>query len=262
MPMLRCRSLLLAALLLAIPAAGAVSIERATGIGPGTHLLIDMDGQTFGCTAGWVFRDATSYYLSTAGHCLIPEGTSATHGAGHDAATDSVVRACIDACTFGGQSGFLLTGTTVALGPVAYARQSAGGVDIGNDFGLVRIPASLVPQLRFSLPGWGIATSARDMRAGETTCYYGAGAAVGETFATMARSGVAIGTGADGSWRMAAPSAVGDSGAAVAICTPGADIAAAGVLTHLAAGTIAGTTLGKGAALATEAGLHVAPVLQ
>lgn len=262
----RCRSLILVALLALAPLASAALPaplpQGATGIGPGTHLLIDIGDDTFGCTAGWLWQDGSGYLLSAAGHCFLPEGSVATHGPGADTAGASRVSACVSACDFGGQSGFLLTGELVDLGPLAYARQTVGDDPIGNDFGLVRIPAWLVPQLRPDMPVYGKATLARDIVPGDPICFFGAGAAVGETSPTMARRGVGLMTLGDGSWRMAAPSAVGDSGAAVATCTPdGRAVAAAGVLTHLAGGMIAGTTMARSQEMAREAGLHVQPYL-
>lgn len=257
--------MILAALLLGAPLAAAglpVLPPGATGIGPGTHLLVEIEGSTFGCTAGWIWREASAYYLSAAGHCFLPEGGIATHGPGATGDRASRVQACVADCQFGGQAGFLLTGTLVDLGPVVYARQIHGERETGNDFGLVRIPDALVAQMRPGLPVWGAPSLARNIVAGDVVCFFGAGAVVGETSATMARRGVGLLTLNDGSWRIVAPSAVGDSGAALATCTPdGRAIAAAGVITHLAGGMIAGTTMARSAEMAREAGLHVTPWL-
>jgi hypothetical protein len=79
---------------------------------------------------------------------------------------------------------------------------------------------------------------------------------LGEVFLTKARAGVGIGS--DGkSWRADIPSLEGDSGSAVNIC--GSPAPAAGILTHrvIGLGLIAGTTVGRAAAMAQEAGLQV-----
>lgn len=255
-------SLLLVAIL-AAPAVMAVPLpQEAVGIGPGTHLLTTIDGRTFSCTAGWVWRDAGAYYLSAAGHCFLPIDATATHGPGADSAGASRVRACIASCSFGGTTGFFLTGQLVDLGPLVYARQAVGTTEIGNDFGLVRIPDALLSELRPGLPVWGKASRTRDVVPGDVACFYGAGSVVGETSHTMARAGVGVLTLADGSWRVAAPSNVGDSGAAMATCTPdGRAVAAVGVITHLSSGGIAGTTMARGQEMAREAGLHIVPHL-
>lgn len=250
------------ALVATTPAAAALVPQVAEGLGPGTHLLVDVDGQTFGCTAAWVYRDgAGERYLSTAGHCLLSPFSVATHGPDADGPSDARVRACIDRCVFGGQTGFLLSGRTVELGSVAYARQFGFGGAVGNDFGLVRIPRALDGEVRYGLPEFGEAARVRDVRLGDHMCYYGAGLATGETFLTMGREGVGLAT-IGTSWRMAGASAEGDSGAAVATCDAQGDaVAAAGILTHLTPGGVAGTTMGRAAQMAREAGLVVTPVL-
>lgn len=256
--------LLLVSLLLAPAAAAALPVlpTGATGLGPGTHLLVEVGEETYGCTAGWLWRDASGFLLSAAGHCFLAENASATHGPGASGVRASRVWACVAECQFGGQTGFLLTGSLVELGAVAYARQTLGEDEIGNDFGLVRVPDALVPQLRPGLPVFGAPTRVRNVVAGDAVCFFGAGALVGETSATMARRGAGLLTLDDGSWRIAAPSAVGDSGAAIATCTPdGRALAAAGVITHLAGGAIAGTTMARGQEMAREAGLTLAPWL-
>lgn len=245
---------------------GAPAPALATGIGPGSHLLIDRSDGTYACTANWVWRSAGALHLGAAGHCFLQEGETATHGPGADADVSALsVRVCVADCRFGGQTGFLLEGTTRALGPVAYARQTVGGKDVGNDFGLVRIPDELAGEVRTGLPVWGAAPAVKEVRAGALTCHYGNGMAVGETFPTMARLGVGYGSQPDGSWRIATASAPGDSGAALATCVADAEgtraVAASGVLTHLAGGLVAGTTMARAQQMALEARLSVAPVL-
>lgn len=238
----------------------------ATGLGPGTYLLSEIDGSTYACTANWAWTDGSAYYLGAAGHCFLAQDKTATHGPGRDANASGVrVRACVYACEFSGTLDFLLTGDTVELGPVVYARQARGGVEIGEDFGLVRIPDALVHEIRSALPVWGRPPAPSSLRAGDLACVYGNGVGVGETYLTKARMGVGIVTLDGVSWRAAIPSAPGDSGSAVAECGVwlGGTRAtgAVGVLTHLSSGGTAGTTLAQSARLAKEAGLTVQPVL-
>lgn len=238
----------------------------ATGLGPGTFLLTQIAGVTYLCTANWAWTDGAAYYLGAAGHCFLGEAETSSHGAGHDADVSTVkVRACIADCEFSGDLDFLLSGTTVDLGEVAYARQTRGGVDIGNDFGLVRIPDGLVGEIRSELPVWGRAPAVRGLRAGDVACLYGNGVGVGEVYLTKARSGAGLVTLVDGSWRAAIPSAPGDSGSAVATCSATLAgtraVGAIGILTHLSSAGTAGTTIGQAIVLAREAGLAVQPVL-
>jgi len=60
-----------------------VTPAMAQNIGPGSHLLIEIPGAgTFGCTANFVWASGGTRYLGAAGHCFLPEGTTATHGPG------------------------------------------------------------------------------------------------------------------------------------------------------------------------------------
>lgn len=245
---------------------GAPMPADATGIGPGAMLLSTIEGATYLCTANWVWRSGGAYYLGAAGHCFLPEGKTSTHGADRDYDTSNVrVRVCVAECKFGGQLGFLLRGTTVDLGQVAYARQTRAEFDIGNDFGIVRIPDDLLGSVRHDVPVWGRTSSVANVQTGDISCHYGHAAVFGEVFATKARAGTGILTLPDGSWRSAVASNQGDSGAAVAICriVNGAleARAAYGILTHLSGMGVAGTTVARAVELAAEAGMSIAPSL-
>jgi hypothetical protein len=251
-----------------------VTPGMASNIGPGSHLLIEIPGAgTFGCTANFVWQGGGTRYLGAAGHCFVPEGLSATHGEGADFNGAGVrVSVCVSNCSFGGQSGFVVTGTMVVLGSVAYARQTAADGDVGNDFGIVEIPSSLAALVRPSMPVFGGPTSIEDVSLGATLCHYGNGVVVGETFLTMARAGVGGGTNA-AYWFADLVAAPGDSGSAVVTCgLSGTDLqgqGAAGVLTHLGVelgvpqhGFVLGTTIGRAIEMAQEAGLAISPVFQ
>jgi hypothetical protein len=251
-----------------IPAA-LVTPAMAQNIGPGSHLLIDIPGAgTFGCTANFVWAAGSARYLGAAGHCFIPEGTTATHGPGADFnAAGVIVRVCVSNCSFGGETGFTLTGNLVQLGAVAYARQTAASGDIGNDFGVVAIPAALASMIRPAMPVFGGPTTIDTIDTGEPVCHYGNGVIVGEAFVTMARVGVGGGSTAD-SWSGALVAAPGDSGSAVVTCDVNANgvqgRGAAGVLTHLGVGTegwVFGTTVARAIDMATEAGLALQVVV-
>jgi len=249
----------------------AVTPAMAENIGPGSHLIIDIPGAgTFGCTANFIWASGATRYLGAAGHCFIPEGTTATHGPGADFNASGVrVSVCVSNCSFGGESGFTLTGDLVVLGAVAYARQTAADGDIGNDFGVVTIPAALAPQVRPSMPVFGGPTTTEEVAQFEPLCHYGNGVVVGETFVTMARVGVAGGS-TPSYWMGDLAAAPGDSGSAVVTCdVNGTDVrgrGAAGVLTHLGvevgaqSGFVFGTTIGRAIEMAREANLSLALV--
>src|SRR5207248_9647320 len=156
----------------------------------------------------------SAQYLGASDTCCIPEGTTAPHGPGADVdASGDSVYLCVSNCSFGGETGFILTGDLVRLGTVAYARQSAADGDIGNDFGIVTIPASLASLIRPSMPVFGGPTTVEQVAQGEPLCHYGNGVIVGETFLTMARIGVGAGS-TPTYWTGDLAAAPGDSGSA------------------------------------------------
>jgi hypothetical protein len=241
----------------------ATSTPPATGIGPGSHLIIFRPDGEFACTANFVWKSGTTQYLGAAGHCFLAPNQTATHGPGTHANVSKVrVSVCVSGCYFGGQTGFIVTGTLVPLGAVAYARQTQNGQDIGNDFGLVTIPASLASQVRRSLPVWGGPTQRAATDAiGSVLCHYGYGVAAGETFPTQARTGIGMGATSD-AWYADLAAAPGDSGSAVETCAPSSTsglhgVGAVGILTHLTVGSsvTAGTTVAKAITMAKQAGL-------
>jgi len=251
-----------------VPAA-LVTPAMAQNIGPGSHLLIDIPNEgTFGCTANFVWVSGNVRYLGAAGHCFLPASAVATHGPGANYnASGVVVRVCVSDCSFGGETGFTVTGTLVQLDAVAYARQTAASGNIGNDFGLVTIPTALASMVRPSMPVFGGPTGTDTITQGELVCHYGNGVIVGETWVTMARVGVGSGSNAS-AWSAVLAAAPGDSGSAVETCDSGLNgvtgRGAAGVLTHLAVstqGVVFGTTVARAIAMAREAGLFLSVVL-
>jgi hypothetical protein len=221
------------------------------GIGPGSYLLIDQtDGNSYICTANFVWNGVGAKYLGAAGHCFLPEGVQAAPTS-NPGKYVTRVQVCVSDCLFGGQLGAVIEGTFVTLGPVAYARQEQGaGNDVGHDFGLVTIPAGTAG-VRTSLPVWGGPTGEGTIRLGQPVCLYGNAAGLGEVFATKARAGLGSST-HDGAWFANMPSAPGDSGSAVVNCPGLTGTTAVGILTHLATdgtGVIAGTTVAQAKAM-------------
>ena len=103
------------------------------------------------------------------------------------------------------------------------------------------------------MPVWGGPNGSASISSGEPLCLYGNGEAVGETFPTKARAGVAEEQVA-GAWYAAIPSAPGDSGSAVVNCS---SLAATGILTHLVVGVpsgVAGTTVAQAISMASSDG--------
>jgi hypothetical protein len=219
-----------------------------------------------------VWADGATRYLGAAGHCFLAEGTTATHGSGADFDASGVrVFVCVSNCSFGGQTGFTLTGDLVELGAVAYARQTDVDGDVGNDFGIVTIPPALASRIRPSMPVFGGPTTTATVALGQPVCHYGNGVLVGESFVTMARVGVGGGSTAK-YWMGDLAAAPGDSGSAVVTCElSGTDLVgrgAAGVLTHLGVevigpehGFVLGTTIARAIEMAREAGVMLTLVL-
>jgi hypothetical protein len=241
---------------------------EATGIGPGSHLLIEMQGGLYGCTASYVFTTGSQLLLSAAGHCFLPQDRTATHGTDADwNGNDTQVRVCVSECSFGGQTGFLIEGTTVPLGRVAYARQAQDrdGEQVGWDFGVVEIPSSLEPLVRTTMPVFGGPVEEGTLATGDQVCHYGNGVVVGEVWPTMGRTGFGLLSDPD-AWFAGTAAAPGDSGSALQTCVPGdtglQGVAAIGTLTHITSLGIAGTTNAKSVAMAADdAGLRLSIVL-
>ncbi len=254
--------------------------EPATGIQPGSQLIITIDGAgTFGCSANFVWRDTSTtiggddevddperhpLYIGAAGHCFLAGGKNATENAKRDGESDdnlqptdraTSVKICKD-CTFGGAAGLsVIDGETYELGDVVYARQNLpDGTQVGHDFGLVRIPEELRPAVDPSIPQFGGPIGVEDgpVPQGETVCQFGAGVGNGEVFATQATRGVSEGgivqKDRDGddvndAWYAGIRASPGDSGSLLAEYEAARATDAAGVLTHLTTVGTAGTTI-------------------
>lgn len=252
------------------------------GLGPGTPILITIPGEgRFGCSANFVWRDGGALYLGAAGHCFLPAVKKSTHGEGADYDASGVtVQACVDGCE-GNFRTATLVGTMVKLGRVAYARQTdpTATEDVGNDFGVVEIPAAAAHLVRPEMPVWGPFKGVAQMEFGKTACHYGNGVGVGETFLTKARVGV--GGGSDAAmWYGDFAGAFGDSGSGIMGCELSgltfAGTGAIGILTHLGVaigdvkykgiktkvehGFVLGTTMRRAVEMGREAGLSLSVV--
>jgi hypothetical protein len=232
--------------------------QSATGIRPGSQILIHHeDGSVAGCSANFVWRDTVdgSLYLGAAGHCFLqdaPASSEFAEGEGDDV-SGVTVTVCTD-CSFGGATGMnVVRGQAVELGDVAYARQEepGGGEGVGNDFGLVAIPADAEHLVDPSLPQFGGPTGSVDgvVPAGDPVVQYGAGVGNGETYLTQGSRGFSLGAGpAEGSWAAGVRASPGDSGSALSVATDATSFegaGAAGALTHLTASGTAGTTVDR-----------------
>lgn len=249
------------------------------GLGPGTPILITIPGEgRFGCSANFVWRDGDTYYLGAAGHCFLPAAKKSTHGEAADYDASGVtVQACVEGCE-GNFRTATLVGKLIDLGRVAYARQTdpTATEDVGNDFGVVEIPAAAHHLIRPAMPVWGGFDGVTAMEFGETACHYGNGVGVGELFPTKARVG--IGGGSDhAAWYGDFAGAFGDSGSGIMGCEQTeltfAGTGAIGILTHLGVaigdvkykgiktkvehGFVLGTTVARAVEMGREAGLRL-----
>lgn len=264
------RHLLSAVLVLSLLATGFAGAADLPWIGPGGRISIDIEGhESTWCTAGFVFTDGATLYLSTAGHCLLPSGATSTHGA--DADFD-VSRIRVE-----------MQGTL--LGPVRYARQTNASAlaPLGNDFGVIEIPAELSAQTYRSLPWWGGPEQEEPVLPEPTSllCIYGQGSMIVRTSGTRADTQAKSGTWnptndpESGFWGGHVHSTFGDSGSPTVTCTPDEagrlrGRAPVGILTHgsQVQGVIAvglagasGTTLARSQEMAREAGLELQLVI-
>ena len=234
--------------------------EQADGIRPGSQMFIEREGGTAGCTANFIWRDASNpdgpLYIGAAGHCFLEdapasESDARDHEDGDDV-SDLSISVCAD-CTFGGTTGLtVIEGEVIELGDVVYARQSNPNEDddggVGHDFGLVAIPEEMEEVIDPSLPQFGgpDGVSPEAVPEGELVNQYGAGIVVGEAFPTQGSTGVSLGDGGSPeSWFSAIEAAPGDSGSPLVEGLDGGEEggAAAGVLTHLSTNGTAGTTM-------------------
>lgn len=215
-----------------------------------------------------------SLYIGAAGHCFLPSDVNASKNAKRKEEDEDdvydvsqlTVEVCTE-CTFGGATGFfVVSGETIELGEVVYARQALpDGSQVGHDFGIVEIPAELTDAVNPSLPQWGGPTGVSNdaVPQGEPVHQYGAGVGNGEVYPTMGSSGVSQGDrGSSESWVATIRASPGDSGSPLVSSTAPTTVPAgedaAGILTHLVLSSdpfgngTAGTTIGRCKELVSE----------
>lgn len=159
--------------------------ENADGIGPGSGLLLD---ESMLCTAAYLLEAGGTYYLSTAGHCLMKDAELRGPFDGSSANAVTKVEICFSGCRLNWAAGLDevvgLRGEYVALEasstykPVAFAQaQDVAGEQIGYDFGLIRLPDALRPLLRPWMPQWGGPTGVQPPGLGfaDTAVHFGHG---------------------------------------------------------------------------------------
>ncbi|HWG89265.1 MAG TPA: PKD domain-containing protein [Candidatus Thermoplasmatota archaeon] len=275
------------------PREGPPVPSTSDGIGPGSPVYTYYkDGGVGLCTANFIWQDQNGdYYLGAAGHCFLYDDTfTATHGPGANynpnAANSGINRidVCFKSCILGGAGALVgaalnlgpAKGTVKTLGALVYARQTGPGGDVGNDFGIVKIPAAHYSEVRPHMPVWNGPVGANGALAGgRIAVQYGNGLIDAETFATKARAGLGLNQNAK-SWQYAGMTNSGDSGSAVnlGVVRQSTKVlegeGAIGILTHgiglagvgAPVGITSGTTIPQAIAMATEAGLNLRLVKQ
>jgi hypothetical protein len=271
------------------PTAPASATLTNDGIGPGSQLVIRTPTGGKLCTANWVWKDdAGTPYLGTAGHCLLPDSPA------------NEIYACRSKCYFGGQAGGIqqelagaaassaafagpqvprlaLLGDWVRLGAAVYAHANGPA----DDFGLIAVPAAVVPSLNPEMPFWGAPTAvATTVEDGDFAVIHGNAATLAETAATKSRVGTFNYFGSQ-TWGADLAVAGGDSGSAIGRianlgeATDLSQAQAAGIVTHLGAcdyvlgqahfggdaGCATGPTVGRAQEMAAAASLCIEVVL-
>lgn len=239
------------------------------GLGPGSALQQRTGSSGFICTAAFLLRDPTTgtYYLSTAGHCLVRDETDTTPYTG--AANPDKMHEEFSICVAGCIDNSLGVGTYVTLRaddaghPAVYAR--SGGV--GADFGILRLPDEVHDKLRPHIPQWGGPTGIDAGASGDFYVHFGhgsyccpvTGSVASRTPADQGRIAVSLGADEDAFEAFGSISG-GDSGSGIARGIPTGDVLvgaeAVGVITHGTIGVgviMSGTVLSKGLAMVEAA---------
>lgn len=256
-----------------------------SGIGPGSAMHQGVGQADYICTAAFLLRDpfTGTYYLSTAGHCLVRDAADPTPytGAADADKLDDVIEVCVADCLDNalGLGDYVRIEPEDGIHPVTFAQ--SGGV--GLDFGIIQLPAALHGDLRPHMPMWGGPTGLAGNSDGSDTvvfyghgsyCCPGVGAVASRTPADQGRTGVYQGAGS-ASWEALGWSSGGDSGSGVSLGVAGgadglAGGKALGVLTHgtyifneaASVPIFTGTVLTKGLEMVREAtGLQLELVL-
>ncbi|MGQ0535483.1 MAG: S8 family serine peptidase, partial [Methanobacteriota archaeon] len=195
---------------------GPMLPENPTGIGPGTHLIFQYPGiPAWRCTANFLFKDVGgTYYLGTAGHCVLPDGMDSTLDPSYQ---QPYIQACVESCLGAGlvRINNVLFNLTAAGASVLYGQQAPdpdNNPTFGDDYAWITLPASVTPMLRAYEPFWGGPTGIEDPSLGSPLVHYGKGLLVGEFFVTEGRAGISDGSFSDGSYEAVGWVTGGDSG--------------------------------------------------
>jgi PKD repeat protein len=217
---------------------GTIQPGLQQGIGPGTGIRFAARNgaayATFGCTSSFLFENAATqkYYLATAGHCLQDAGSVDATSSSRALWVDLCFRNCDS--NFAGLGDYVhLTADSAYQGyhPVAWAHENG----IGDDAGLIEVPASVQSLLRPWLFEWGGPTAVKDLATGDLIAHFGHGVAQ-DVPVVQGRLHVAVLTDST-SFTAVGHVSGGDSGSAIskgAVRTDKAVVGdgASGILTH------------------------------
>lgn len=219
---------------------GPLAPDIVQGVGPGGAIQMQSKAatgslSTFICSASYLFQDPATgtYYLGTAGHCLLDEGVESS--VEHPEARSRYVDVCVSDCinNWVGLGNYVRLEPSAGYHPVAWALQQGPGVD----FGFIELPDSLGEVLRPWMWFWGGPTGFQRPLTGDPLAHYGFGITAGQAFPTQGRLGVTLLS--DKATGVAAAGWVngGDSGSAFGTAFPRTDTllfgdGGTGALTH------------------------------
>lgn len=182
-------------------------------IRPGRQIIIDLpDAGASLCTMNFLYENEASetYYIGTAGHCVLPDGMA---NSTHPDFEQPTVKVCVSLC-FGSQASDSI-GRYVEVGEVLYARQAADGTEVGEDYAFLEVPSHAEDYLDPRVPVWGGPAEQRsEVSIGEQVTTYGQGVGFGDA-ELDARTGVSLGhlfASSPGAFHTQLPSSPGDSG--------------------------------------------------
>ena len=225
---------------------GAIQMQKATAAGT---------LGTFICSTSYLFQDPRTgtYYLGTAGHCLLDEGvlTSENNPGARARWVDVCVSDCIN--NWVGLGDYVRLQPSGDYHPVAWAEQRG----IGQDFGFIELPDSLGEHLRPWMWFWGGPTGYQRPTTGEPLNHYGFGIGAGQAFPTQGRLAVTLSASKTGGVAAAGWVNGGDSGSGFGTAFPRTDAmllgdGATGALTHAVVGVGAPLTWGTDMELALD----------
>lgn len=217
------------------------------GIGPGGAIRMtkaDATGRVFTyiCSASYLFHNPATdtYFLGTAGHCLLDENVVASSDdpSGRARSIELCYADCVNNYVGLGKYVELRPGDAYpGYHPVAWAEQRG----VGLDFGFIEIPRSLNSLLRPSLWFWGGPTGFKRPAIGTPIVHYGFGTGLGQATPTQGRAAITIVSSKTGGQAAIGWVNGGDSGSAFGTASPRPDEmlvgdGASGAITHAITG--------------------------